>query len=153
MNLPFFQPCNYPGCSPLRLPPGVGYPGKAVPGCPVGSLLLEPPAEMETERQKCLLCPQKVPTVPFFPPARPWLMEAYQWDILCPAAPVPLPLNGTPVIRETRSHPAPATMQQQTVFLTLGIYFWALKVKHPPVSCRSLEWCLSEELGLDPGVE
>lgn len=47
--------------------------------------------------------------------------------------------------------PAPA-VQQQTVSITLGIYFWALKVKRPPVSCRSLELCLSEELGLDRGL-
>lgn len=50
LNLPFFQPCNYPGCSPLRLHGG-GFPGKAAPGCPAGSLLLGPRAEMETEAE------------------------------------------------------------------------------------------------------
>lgn len=47
--------------------------------------------------------------------------------------------------------PNPSTtspVQQQTGFITLRIYFWALKVKHPSISCK----CLSEELGVDCGL-
>lgn len=52
------------------------------------------------------------------------------------------------VVRET--HPTTASpTQQQTVFITLDFYFWALKVKHPSVSWRSLELCPSEELRVD----
>lgn len=37
-------------------------------------------------------------------------------------------------------------------FITLGIYFRALKVKLPPISYRILELCLSEELGVIRGL-
>lgn len=132
-----------------RLPPAAGN---------VGNLFLGPCVEVETGRSAYFVLNKHgwcsaTRTCHFLLLRTPFLQSPDSWKpaqgtFCAPAAPCSLSLNGMSVVRETRPTTA-SPSQQRTVFITLAIYFWALKVKHPFISWRSLELCPSEELRLD----